>query len=266
MSSATVPDVTQLLGQAAQDDNISSGSHSLLTGATDLGTQIMNALGTPALSFSQPEVVLVAGLFDDSGSIRFANNTQAVRDGANHIMESLEKSKQQDNILWMATRLNDGLITPYVSLSTAPKLDTSNYNPQGGTPLYDRTVAFLGTVIAKAQEFADQGVPCRTISLILSDGADTGGRYSASNVKTLVSDMLRQEVHIVAFMGVDDGATDFHQIADMMGIPKEWVLTPAATESEIRKACQVFSQSAVRASQSAKSFSQQALGGFGANP
>jgi len=48
-----------------------------------------------------------------------------------------------------------------------------------------------------------------------------------------------------------------------MGIRDEWILTPGNSEAEIRKAFRVFSQSAVRASQGAGSFSQSGLGGFG---
>ena len=55
------------------------------------------------------------------------------------------------------------------------------------------------------------------------------------------------------------------QVGQAMGVRDEWILTPGSSESEIRKACQVFSQSAVRASQSAGSFSQQAVGGFATN-
>jgi len=64
-------------------------------------------------------------------------------------------------------------------------------------------------------------------------------------------------------MGIDDGFTDFRNVFQEMGVRDEWILTPANTESEIRKAFQVFSRSAVRASQSAVSFSQTAMGGFG---
>jgi len=67
-------------------------------------------------------------------------------------------------------------------------------------------------------------------------------------------------------MGFDDGAgTDFKQVFKEMGLRDEWILTPKTTPSEIRKAFQLFSQSAVRASQNAASFSKTALGGFG-NP
>jgi hypothetical protein len=48
-----------------------------------------------------------------------------------------------------------------------------------------------------------------------------------------------------------------------MVIKDEWILTPASSPTELRKAFQVFSQSAVRASQSAANFSKAALGGFG---
>jgi len=121
----------------------------------------------------------------------------------------------------------------------------------------------LGTVLAKAQEFSDNGVPVRTVTLIITDGADCGSvRASASNVASLVADMLRTENHIIAAMGINDGGTDFHQVFKEMGIRDEWILTPSNSDTEIRKAFQVFSQSAARVSQSATNFNQS-LGGFG---
>jgi hypothetical protein len=144
-------------------------------------------------------------------------------------------------------------------------MNEQNYNPNQGTPLYDQTVVLLGTVLAKAQEFADNGVPVRTVTLIISDGADAHShRASAKTVRSLIQDMLRTESHIIAAMGIDDGGqTDFHQVFREMGIQEQWILTPGNSQKEIHKAFQVFSQSAVRASQSVGSFSQTSLGGFG---
>ena len=62
-------------------------------------------------------------------------------------------------------------------------------------------------------------------------------------------------------MGISDGTTDFRAVFREMGIEDRWILTPGNNPSEIRKAFQVFSQSAVRASQAA-SFSQGAISGF----
>ena len=115
---------------------------------------------------------------------------------------------------------------------------------------------------ALVEALGDIARQLEVLPLIITDGADAGSaRADASHVKSLVEDMLRAEGHIVAAMGIDDGSTDFRQVFRSMGIPDEWILTPRSTANEVRKAFQVFSQSAVRASQSAH-FSATALGGF----
>jgi hypothetical protein len=286
MSSNTAS-VEDLFNSAAEDDVIGQVALDALQ-VVDLGTKIGDALGTPADQFQQGEVVLVSIMVDDSGSIRFCGNTEPVADGHNCVIEALMESKQQDNILFHSRLLNGEIINPFVSVDQAKKLTTGpggNFNPNLGTPLYDESVAFWGTILAKSQEFSDQGIPVRTISLILTDGSDqhsqdfyeirSGYRAPKPSVKALATDLLRQECHILAGMGVaddddDQSATDFRGIFNDMGILDEWVIVVKQDgrskdefKSEIRKQCQVFSQSAVRASQSAANFSQQAVGGFG---
>lgn len=115
----------------------------------------------------------------------------------------------------------------------------------------------LGTVIAKSQELAQAGIAVRTVTLIITDGGDYGStRCKPADIKTIIDDMLAQENHIVAAMGISDGTTDFKAVFRGMGIPDRWILTPGNSGSEIRRAFAVFSQSAVRASQGAQ------LGGF----
>jgi hypothetical protein len=143
-------------------------------------------------------------------------------------------------------------------------MTTKNYDPNQGTPLYDQTLILLGTVLAKAQEFSDNGVPVRTVTLIITDGADAHSlRADAQSVASVVGDMLKAENHIIAAMGIDDSYTDFRTVFKEMGIRDEWILTPGDSDSEIRQAFQVFSQSAVRVSQSAGNLNQASLGGFG---
>ena len=133
----------------------------------------------------------------------------------------------------------------------------ANYQAIHGTPLYDQTAVVLGTVIAKSQELAQAGIAVRTVTLIITDGADYGStRCRPADIAALVADMLAQENHIVAAMGINDGTTDFKKVFRSMGIPDKWILTPGNSGTEIRRAFSVFSQSAVRASQGAQ------LGGF----
>jgi hypothetical protein len=252
------------LFQNAHDDGLLSTASLQALDVQDIGAQIQAGLGINVNDVMASEVVLVTIMPDDSASINYSSNAQAVRGGHNAILDALMTSKQQDNILIHNRYLNGFVLYPYCPLSQAVRMTPQNYDPNLGTPLYDQTVVLLGTVLAKSQEFADNGVPVRTVTLIITDGADAGStQASAKTVATLVNDMLRAENHIIAAMGIDDGYTNFRQVFKKMGIRDEWILTPSNSETEIRKAFQVFSQSAVRVSQSAGNLSN--LGGFG-NP
>ena len=260
-TNANLPNVNSLFQTAASEGVLSPASLAALQ-VVDFGQQIQNALGVPADDVAASEVVLVTLLIDDSGSIRFAGNVAAVRDGHNRVLDALKASKQQDAILVHTRYLNGHILFPYSPLAQAKRMDSQNYNPILGTPLYDETVATLGAVLAKTQEFADNGVPVRTVTLIVTDGDDQSScKANAGKVKALVDDMLRQECHIVAGMGMDDGGTDFGLVFRGMGIRDEWILTPANSPTEIRRAFEVFSQSAVQASQGGVQFGQTTLGG-----
>ena len=154
------------------------------------------------------------------------------------------------------------MLFPYCPVTQAVLLDTTNYCPDLGTPLYDQTVVLLGTVLAKTQAFAASGVPVRSVTLLITDGADESSRRAtAPTVATLVGDMQQSEMHIVAAMGIDNGSTDFRQVFHKMGLAAPWILTPGSGATDIRQAFRMFSQSAVAASQGSGHFRQ--LGGFG---
>lgn len=258
---AQVPNLNQLF-QSAQDDGVLSNASMQALNIIDIGAQIQAGLGTPVDDVMSSEVVLVTIMPDDSGSIRFSGNGAVVRAGHNTVLDALATSPQQDHILVHNRYLNGSVLYPYCPLAQALRMDQQNYDPHLGTPLYDQTLVLLATVLAKAQAFADNGVPVRTVTLMITDGADAHSRRSAQDVKVIVEDMLRSEDHIIAAMGIDDGGeTDFIQVFRDMGLQDQWILTPGNSQNEIRKAFQLFSQSALRASQSAVSFNT--LGGFG---
>ena len=255
--------VDDLFKAAAAEGTISPASMQALE-LVDPGAQIQAALGVRALDVQSSEVVLVTIMPDDSGSIRFAGNAQTVRDGHNLVLDALAASRQGGNVLVHTRYLNGTILFPYCALDGAVRMDATNYDPNQGTPLYEQSVVLLGTVLAKAQELADAGVPVRTVTLLITDGADEhSGRVRARDVAALVGDLARAESHIVAAMGIDDGGhTDFRRVFREMGIEDRWILTPGNSPTEIRRAFQVFSQSAVRASQGGAVFSKTAVGGF----
>lgn len=253
--------INKLIQSAHQQGTVSAKSMMALN-VVDLGAQINAGLGVDVDDVESSEVVLVTMMPDDSSSIRFAGNSNAVREGHNAVLDALGASRQAEDVFVHTRYLNGEVLYPYNNLDNAVRMDAHNYNPNMGTPLYDQTVVLLATVLAKSQEFADNGVPCRTVTLLISDGADCHSRRAnADHVRALVDDMLRAETHVIAAMGIDDGDTDFKQVFRDMGIPDQWILTPANSTGEIRKAFQVFSQSAIQVTQGG-SLSKTALGGF----
>ncbi len=254
----------QQLFQAAEDEGSLSPAARAVLDVPDLGARIQEGLGIKVDDVQASEVVLVTFMPDDSGSIRFGGNAQVVRDGHNLVLDALLASRQKDSILTHNRYLNGTVLYPYCPIARATRMTAQNYDPNLGTPLYDQAVVLLGTVIAKTQELAGNGVPVRTVTLILTDGADQGSmRAKAKDVAAIARDMQATENHIVAAMGVDDGSTKFRDVFRSMGIEDRWILTPGNDPAEIRKAFLVFSQSAVRASQGGASFSRTAAGGFG---
>jgi len=252
-------DVARLLGDAHDQGALSARALAALD-AADVGAQIQAGLGVAIDDVAASEVVLVTMMPDDSQSIAHAGNTGAVRDGHNFVLDALRGSRQSGEVLAHTRYLNGHVLCPYVALDHAVAMTQANYHPHLGTPLYDQTAVVLGTVIAKAQELTAAGIAVRTVTLIITDGGDYGStRIKPADVKAIIDDMLAQEHHIVAAMGISDGTTDFAAVFRAMGIPDRWVLTPGNSAGEIRRAFAVFSQSAVRASQGAAA----QLGGFG---
>jgi hypothetical protein len=248
--------IKKLLEHAHDTGALSAKSLATLD-VVDVGAQIQAGLGVAIDDIAASEVVLLTLMPDDSSSIAGAGNTDAVRDGHNFVLDSLAQSKQSGEVLAHTRYLNGHVLCPYTALEHAVRMTPANYDPRLGTPLYDQTAVVLGTVVAKSQELAQAGIAVRTVTLIITDGADYGSkRCKPQDVATLVADMLSQENHTVAAMGISDGNTDFRSVFRAMGIPDRWILTPGDSATEIRRAFQVFSQSAVRATAGA------ALGGF----
>lgn len=257
-----------LFKSAMADGALSSAALAAID-VRDIGADINAALGVSVDDVKVTgEMSLLNALLDDSTSIRMVQgNTEEIRKGMNLCLDSLTESQAaKHGVMAMITTLNRGLLSAYVPVADAPRLDASNYNPSGYTPLYEKSILLLGTALAKCQEFLDGGVMCRTINVIVTDGRDEGSSSgkTARDVRLIVEDMLKTENHIVSFMGISDGRTDFKAIAKEMGIRDEWILTPGNSPSELRRAWGTVSRSAVRLSQAkGGSFSQTAAGGFG---
>lgn len=267
--------------QNAHDEGILSGVSLAALQIPDIGQAINNAIGSE-IEVRASEAVHIVMLVDDSGSISYGwddaaqknvDNSKLVCDGHNLVIESLRGSKARDGIFVTTILLNGTVINAFTHIDDAKLLENGvNYSATGGTPLYDQSVVTIGSAIAKAQDLSDNGIPCRSVILIATDGKDEYSRKTrVDGVNSIVKDVLQTEQYIVAGMGIPGAregyggkGLDFREIFEKMGIEKKWILTPGGSQKEIRAAFQLFSQSATQASQNAGTFSKTAIGGFGA--
>jgi hypothetical protein len=272
MSQSDDPQVEDLLKTALDEGDLSQAAYTVLN-VPHVATQMKAAIGASLDDEEVSETTLVIILVDDSTSIEAAANTQHIRDGVNGIFDDvLVHTKGQANMKVHVRLLNQGVLFPFVPLENAVRLDTTNYLPNGNTPLYDQSVVVIGNAVVELKRYDDFGIPARVIVLIFTDGEDVGSRNSASDVKKLIQPLLTRERYIIWGYGASNGNVDFNKVFGEMGIPDRWIMsvTPEPGESHEdfvtrqRRGFQVVSSSIVRASQNAGSYSQVALGGLGA--
>lgn len=243
-----ITDLNDILGSAVDEGVISQGTMDII----DLNDSIaIGSNGTDVNDVLATDVTLVTLVLDNSGSIGFGGLEDAVRSGQNEMLEAFRQSKQKDSIRIAQWFINESKpLHSYVGLDDAVKLDSTNYNAGGGTPLYDRAFEAIISNVAYAQQLRDTGTPVTNVIVIMTDGLDEGSRkYRAGDCARLIKDVMREQFAVV-FVGVGDKSRiNFEEVAKDMGIPAGNILTVDATPSEIRKACQMVSQSTIRASQ-----------------
>jgi hypothetical protein len=242
---------------AYEEGVLSRASMDALTEMPEIGDHIAAGLGASAHAD-----FLVTVMPDDSSSIATAEMQDAVRSGHNLVL-SVARENAATNSRFGTRYLNGRVLTPYTVPARASAMTTENYPwDPGGTPLYDQSVVLLGTVIAKCRDVRTvAGVDPRTFTVIITDGADTASQVATpQSVKWLIADMNLTGNHIVAGMGINDGTTDFARVFTDMGIPRGWVLTPAASPKDIARAFRTIAQAVELGARSGEAFRLLAAG------
>ena len=275
-------DIDDLFEQGVQDDILTPDAAQSIR-RVDLNHRIRAALGVDLERLAASQMVLVAGLIDDSASIRAwatdergnpvtdehgnrVNNAMLMREAQNTMRSGvLTESRGSQDITCHIRYLNPSIpdsnapngmsdiLCNYVLLDQVPILTEANYDPRGQTPLYDQMAVMLATVQAETQRYINLNMPCRSIIYIITDGADYGSHtHNPRTINPIVRSMLAQEMNIIAAMGIqDDQGTNFRDVFTSCGIPEEWILTTGNTVSEIRRAFGLFSRSVSKASHAA---------------
>lgn len=241
--------IAGLLSGAASVGVISPGTAAALSG--DLGAVVVaGAAGADLDTIAASEVTLVTLLIDASSSIHGAGLEQAVRDGYNALLDAFGSAHAKDELLVAAWRFNDdvAVLHAYVPLDDAVRLSALNYAAVGTTRLYDTWCDALAANVAYAQLLRENGTPCRSIVVVVTDGEDCGSRRTATDCARLSKELLASEQFVLAFVGVGEEAR-FRPIARQMGIPDGSVeVTGQATAAALRRVLRLVSQATIQVS------------------
>ena len=246
----TPDEATSLFTSATTKGVISPQTSSLITG--NLGNLVLaGAAGKDLEDITASDVTLVTVLIDSSSSIADRGLEKAVREGQNALLDAFAGAKDQDAVLlacWTFSGTMD-VIHSYVPVPDATRLDTRNYRASGSTALYDAWCSALAANVAYAQRLRDGGTPTRSVVVVVTDGEDVGSKRTTAECARLSRDLLASELFTLALVGVGSDV-NFEHVAKSMGIPAGCILWERdATPSGLRRAFQLVSRSAVRASQ-----------------
>ncbi len=212
----------------------------------------------------RPTQLLVTMVPDDSGSINHHGNAPAIRRGHNSQLDTYRQ--HPGNILVRNRYLNGTLLYDFSKPEDAIRMDTHNYNPNLGTPLYDETYRILLDVERSLALYTRPDLDVVTMTAIMTDGHDQFSRTRRpADVRTVVERMITSENHIVAGIGVRDGYTNFARVFAEMGIPEQWIIVLEREEGDIVRGMTSFAQT-TRGVTNRQTFTQTSMGGFGPNP
>lgn len=236
---------TQGLIQSAEQDGLSAASVGIMI--NNLNPVVLaGAQGVGIDDLAGDDVTLFVRVIDASGSMgRFQPTVIAA---ANEQLDALLASKAGDGILMSTYFFNttSNLLHSYLALDKATRLDGGNYLPGGQTALYDTTLDAITAAVSYAQDLRNAGIRVQIVVVVVTDGEDNASRHSVNELKTVIQDLIRQEIYTFAFVAF---GTEGKRIAGAMGIPPENVIDEQADAHSIRLAFGTVSKSVISTSQ-----------------
>lgn len=248
-SQGTKKDLENALDLAASHGEITQKSKGIIIANLD-ATNMPNCFGAPADTLETTYPAIAHLIIDTTGSM--GPHRQAVIKALNELKADLIQAanKTGAEILLAVTQFSSLYNAPKVRqvrsfehIETIPDFTLADYDPDGGTPLYD--AAFEGiksTVTYGSLVFGAGATGRQQMVIILSDGQDNDSSKRAEEVAELLSEFANKSNFMIAFVGFGDEGY-FTQIAESMGIPRANILTVDKSNQGITKALKIVSSS-----------------------
>jgi len=269
------------------EERAADGMSQVFLGAlVDLADDINAQMGVPVDDIKASEIVYISLVLDNTVSTEYNKNYQEIVKGYNHYILELSKANGAMNMYVCANLIDGTPLYPYLSVNDAPLLTTrgvdlkvdpvtgrteegdrrveSFYPTASSTPLYDSYFTTAGGAKVKVKGTENKGAEGRSLTIVFSDGDDTGShKVGPQECSELSASMLREEIHILAMVVVPYPHVDVKAVGMSMGIPERFILEP--NEDNLLEYFGFLSQVTQTVSQSADSFTKLQSGGFKAD-
>jgi hypothetical protein len=175
----------------------------------------------------------IAVVLDESGSMGVVRD--ATIEGFNAFVT--EQAKQPGEVRATLVKFNGAVSAPVFTdapLSEVPQLRHSNYNPSGGTALYDaigQTILSLGQ---RLKDMPEEKRPGKVIFLIQTDGDENSSfHYTLAAIKEMISHQQVKYNWGFMFLGAN---IDAFAGGDMLGIARSATLqyTPQSSRNAFK--------------------------------
>lgn len=200
------------------------------------------------------DITIAAVLLDASGSMD-PYRDQVIAAYNDRFLKPLQKAKNAKSILvstWVFSDIggdNVRLIHGFTAIPDCPNLTKADYAPDGQTPLNDAVYYGLTGILSYGQTLRDGGARTKCIVVVLTDGAENASKTSATKVRTISQDLLKQEIYVLSYVFFGDeneAATN----AKKIGFPDNHMLTSNKDDAAIRRVFGEVSASFISTSQS----------------
>lgn len=265
-----IQSVEEVMSNAVSAGIISSQSQQVIT--TDLDDIALAGCGGVDIDdIDSEDVTLVSVVLDCSGSMY--EHAQEVIDSYNtRFLRPMKSAKNAESILVSVWVFSSGrnpdnvrLVHGYTPVPQCPNLTANDYDPNGGTPLYDAVLKSLTGVVSYGQTLRDNGTRTKSIVIVLSDGWENDSRVSASKVRRISADVLRAQEFVLSYVFFGD-QSEGDKAAQDIGFPPHHRLTDDKDDSGIRRVLGQMSASVISTSQAQVSSGSISANAFFQNP
>lgn len=191
------------------------------------------------------DTINVVFVVDNSSSV--SGFSDAMEEAFNEMKNNLRDSHVKHQIFFSTLIFNHEIIshTGFNPIESVPDL---TFNCHGTTALYRSAKLAMGNAISYRQDLENNGINCKTLFFIITDGADTEGSVGesyAAEVKKLIDDLMQEERNFGSFtsilFGVGGNPLSFEEAQKLMGIQQLALLS--STPEDVRRMISFISQS-----------------------